>query len=138
REPERAAAVNAKVRAGRRCGLTLRRGMRTRIGLRRCRRPGAATAFAGLRDYLPGDDVGRISWRASARRDAPVTMEVEAERAQQAVIAIDCGRLMTAPAGALSKLDHAVNAALLLAFVAHRLGDRVGMLTFSDRVLGFL
>jgi len=137
-QAEQAAAVYPNVLAVRQYDLTLRRGMRTQIGLRRFRRPGAATAFAGLRDYLPGDDVRRISWKASARRDAPVTMEVEAERAQQAVIAIDCGRLMTAPAGELSKLDHAVNAALLLAFVAHRLGDRVGMLTFSDRVLGFL
>ena len=135
---QQAAAVYPNVLAVRQYDLTLRRGMRTQIGLRRFRPPGAATAFAGLRDYLPGDDVRRISWKATARRDAPVTMEVEAERGQQAVIVIDCGRLMTAPAGALSKLDHAVNAALLLAFVAHRLGDRVGMLTFSDRVLGFL
>lgn len=132
------AAVYPNVLAVRQYDLTLRRGMRMQTGLRRFRPPGAATAFAGLRDYLPGDDVRRISWKASARRDGPVTMEVEAERAQQAVIALDCGRLMTAPAGPLSKLDHAVNAALLLAFVAHRMGDRVGLLTFSDRVRGFL
>jgi len=60
--------------------------------------------------------------------------EVEAERGQQVVIAIDCGRLMTAPAGELDKLDHAVNAALMLAWVAQAHGDRVGLLTFDDRV----
>src|SRR5579864_1312388 len=132
------ASVYPDVLAIKRYELMVRRGMRIMAGLRRARPPGATTSFAGLREYLAGDDVRRISWKATARRDAPVMMEVEAERGQQAVIAIDCGRLMTAPAGALSKLDHAVNAALLLAFVAHRLGDRVGMLTFSDRVLGFL
>jgi uncharacterized protein (DUF58 family) len=54
------------------------------------------------------------------------------------MIAIDCGRLMTAPAGDLDKLDHAVNAALMLAWVAHAYGDRVGLMTFDDHVTSFL
>lgn len=131
------AAVYPDVHAVRRYQLTLRRGVRILPGQRRARPPGAATAFAGLRDYQAGDDVRRISWKATARRDQPVTIEVEAERGQQAVIAIDCGRLMTAPAGSLTKLDHAVNAALLLAWVAQSQGDRVGMMTFSDGVRRF-
>jgi uncharacterized protein (DUF58 family) len=118
--------------------LTLRRGMPLMQGLRRARPPGATSAFAGLREYLPGDEVRRISWKASARRDSPVVMEVEAERGQQAIIAIDCGRLMTAPAGLLTKLDHAVNAALLLAWVAQSQWDRVGMVTFADQVRQFV
>lgn len=131
-------AVYPNVLPVRQYDLRLRRGMRIQMGQRRARPPGAATAFAGLRDYLPGDDVRRISWKATARRDFPVMVEVEAERAQQAVIALDCGRLMTAPAGDLVKLDHAVNASLLLAFVAQRMGDRVGMLAFSDGVRAYL
>jgi uncharacterized protein (DUF58 family) len=132
------AAVYPDVLAIKRYDLTLRRGMRIMAGLRRARPPGATTAFAGLRDYLPGDDVRRISWKATSRRDSPVVMEVEAERGQQAIIALDCGRLMTAPAGLLTKLDHAVNAALLLAWVAQNHGDKVGMLTFSDEVRRFV
>jgi len=116
----------------------LRRGLRPHAGMRRTRPPGAATAFASLRDYLPGDDVRRVNWRATARRDRPITGEVEAERGQEVVLAIDCGRLMAGRSGALTKLDHAINAALLLAWTAHRLGDRVGLVTFADRVLGFL
>ena len=135
---DEAAAVYPDVLAIKRYELMLRRGMRIMAGLRRARPPGATTAFAGLRDYLPGDEVRRISWKATARRDSPVVMEVEAERGQQAIIAIDCGRLMTAPAGLLSKLDHAVNAALLLAWVAQSQGDRVGMMTFSDGVRRFV
>ncbi|HLQ60703.1 MAG TPA: DUF58 domain-containing protein, partial [Candidatus Acidoferrales bacterium] len=125
------------VLAIRRFQLSLRRGLRALAGLRRARPPGASTAFAGLRDYVPGDDLRRISWSATARRDRPVTIEVEAERGQQVLLALDCGRLMTAPAGELTKLDHAVNAALLLAWVAQTQGDRVGLLTFSDRVRSF-
>jgi uncharacterized protein (DUF58 family) len=135
---DEAAAVYPNVLAIKRYELMLRRGMRIMLGLRRARPPGATTAFAGLREYLPGDDVRRISWKATARRDYPVTMEVEAERGQQAIIALDCGRLMTAPAGLLTKLDHAVNAALLLAWVAQSQGDRVGMMTFSDGVRRFV
>jgi uncharacterized protein (DUF58 family) len=117
---------------------SLRRGLRRWEGQRRDRRPGATTAFAALRDYVPGDDARRIDWRATARRDRPITAEVEAERGQQVIIAIDCGRLMTGRAGLLTKLDHSVNAALLLAWAAQGHGDRVGMLTFADRVLGYL
>ncbi|HEY7202634.1 MAG TPA: DUF58 domain-containing protein [Candidatus Dormibacteraeota bacterium] len=135
--PERA-AVYPDVLAIRRWQLTLRRGVRALPGQRRARPPGAATAPAGLRDYLPGDDVRRIHWKATARRDYPITAELEAERGQQVVLALDCGRLMTAPAGHLSKLDHAVNAALLLAWVAQSQGDRVGLLTFDERVHAFL
>jgi uncharacterized protein (DUF58 family) len=131
-------AVFPNVVAIRRIQLSLRRGLRAMAGMRRARPPGASTAFAGLRDYVRGDDVRRVSWTATARRDRPVVVEVEAERGQQVIIAIDCGRLMTAPAGELDKLDHAVNAALMLAWVAQAFGDRVGMMTFDDRVTSFI
>jgi uncharacterized protein (DUF58 family) len=131
-------AVFPNVVAIKRIQLSLRRGLRAMAGMRRARPPGASTAFAGLRDYVRGDDVRRVSWTATARRDRPVMVEVEAERGQQVIIAIDCGRLMTAPAGDLDKLDHAVNAALMLAWVAQAYGDRVGMMTFDDDVTGFI
>jgi len=131
-------AVFPNVVAIKRMQLTLRRGLRVMAGLRRARPPGASTAFAGLRDYVRGDDIRRVSWAATARRDHPVVVEVEAERGQQVMIAIDCGRLMTAPAGDLDKLDHAINAALMLAWVAQSYGDRVGLMTFDDRVTSFI
>jgi uncharacterized protein (DUF58 family) len=131
-------AVFPNVVAIKRIQLSLRRGLRAMAGMRRARPPGASTAFAGLRDYVRGDDVRRVSWTATARRDRPVMVEVEAERGQQVIIALDCGRLMTAPAGDLDKLDHAVNAALMLAWVAQAYGDRVGMMTFDDEVIDFI
>lgn len=132
------AAVYPDVLAIRRWQLTLRRGVRALPGQRRARPPGAATTPGALRDYLPGDDVRRVHWKATARRDHPIVAELEAERGQQVVLALDCGRLMTAPAGHLTKLDHAVNASLLLAWVAQSQGDRVGLLTFDERVRAFL
>lgn len=131
-------AVFPNVIAIKRIQLSLRRGLRAMTGMRRARPPGASTAFAGLREYVRGDDVRRVSWTATARRDRPVVVEVEAERGQQVIVALDCGRLMTAPAGDLDKLDHAVNAALMLAWVAQAYGDRVGLMTFDDRVTSFL
>jgi len=135
---QREVAVFPNVVAIKRIQLTLRRGLRAMSGLRRAKPPGASTAFAGLRDYVRGDDIRRVSWTATARRDHPVVVELEAERGQQVMIAIDCGRLMTAPAGDLDKLDHAVNAALMLAWVAQAFGDRVGLMTFDDRVTNFI
>jgi uncharacterized protein (DUF58 family) len=132
------AAVYPNVVAIRQYQLTVRRGLEAMAGQRRMRPPGAATSFASLRDYLPGDDVRRISWKATARRDRPMTAEMEAERGQQVMLAIDTGRLMTAPAGELTKLDYAINAALLLAWVAQAHGDRVGLMTFSDGVRSFV
>ncbi|TMD36926.1 MAG: DUF58 domain-containing protein [Chloroflexi bacterium] len=134
----RQVAVFPNVVAIKRIQLSLRRGLRAMAGMRRARPPGASTAFAGLREYVRGDDVRRVSWTATARRDRPVVVEVEAERGQQMIIALDCGRLMTAPAGDLDKLDHAVNAALMLAWVAQAYGDRVGLMTFDDRVTSFI
>ena len=135
---KRDVAVYPSVLAVRRAQLSLRRGLRALAGLRRARVPGASTSFSGLRDYVPGDDIRRLSWTASARRDRPVTVEVEAERGQQVMIALDCGRLMTAPAGHLTKLDRAVNAALLLMWVCQQAGDRVGIMTFDDRVIDYV
>ena len=131
-------AVYPNILAIREYELRLRRAMPIMAGLRRARPPGATTAFSGLRDYVRGDELRRVSWKATARRDSPVTTVVEAERGQQAVIVIDCARLMTAPAGDLSKLDHAINSGLLLAWVAQSQGDRVGLMTFADVVLDYL
>ncbi|MEA2684283.1 MAG: hypothetical protein QOK05_2611 [Chloroflexota bacterium] len=131
-------AVYPNTVAVRRHEMRLRRGLVPLTGARRAMLSGSATSLASLRDYLPGDDIRRINWTATARRDSPVTMEFEAERGQQLIVLVDTGRLMTAPAGNLTKLDHAVNAALLLGWVAQRQGDRVGLATFSDRVKTYL
>ncbi len=113
------------------------------LGLRRMRRDGSGSEFARLREYVQGDSPRDIDWKATARRRAPVTRVYESERSQSVVLCVDAGRAMAARVegenGALlSKLDCAVNAALFLAFVAIRNGDRVGLALFSDGVKHFL
>lgn len=118
--------------------LLARRGTLHEIGVRAARHAGRGTEFESLRDYEPGDDYRDIDWKATARRGAPVVRRFEAERSQTIVLAIDAGRLMTAQVGALSKLDRSVNAALLLAYLATRSDDNVGLLVFGRDVHTYL
>ncbi len=108
------------------------------LGLRQLRRDGRGSEFARLRDYAQGDSVRDVDWKATARRTRPVTRVMEAERSQTVLIGVDAGRSMAAMVDGLTKLDHAVNAALFLAFVAVRNGDRVGLVVFADGVKSYL
>lgn len=108
------------------------------LGLRQLRRDGRGSEFTRLRDYTQGDSVRDVDWKATARRSRPVTRVMEAERSQTVLIGLDAGRSMAAYVGDVTKLDHAVNAALFLAFVAVRNGDRVGLVVFADGVKAYL
>ncbi len=130
--------VYPNLRDVKRYDLALRRGRLQEVGLRRTRQVGAGTEFERLRDYHPDDDYRRINWPATARRHLPVTVDYQIERAQNVLLMLDVGRLMSAPIGALTKLDHAVNACLLAAYVCLTRGDNVGLLAFADRVTLYL
>ncbi|WP_338867482.1 DUF58 domain-containing protein [Myxococcus stipitatus] len=108
------------------------------LGLRQLRRDGRGSEFARLRDYAQGDSARDVDWKATARRGKPVTRVLESERSQSILICVDAGRSMAAQVDGLTKLDHAVNAALFLAFVAVRNGDRVGLAVFADGVKTYL
>lgn len=135
---EDAARVYPNLRAIARYDLLARRGRLEEAGLRRTRRFGSGTEFERLRDYQPDDDYRRINWKATARRGQPVTVEYETERSQNLVLVLDTGRLMGTPVGAMQKLDYAVNAALMLAYVAMEMGDRTALLVFTDRTEHFI
>ncbi len=132
------AAVTVKVYpnllAMRHLDVVARRSTDDAAGLRLTRHSGQGTEFERLRDYVSDDDERRINWKATARRGKPVSMEYESERSQNLVLMLDCGRLMAATANDLTKLDHALNTALLLAHSATRRGDRVALVAFADRV----
>jgi uncharacterized protein (DUF58 family) len=104
------------------------------FGIRPVRVRGGAWEFESLRDYASGDDVRLMDWKATARRRKLIVRNQEAERNQTVLLLIDCGRLMQAEVNGTAKLDHAVNAALILAHIALARGDRVGLCTFADRV----
>ncbi len=104
-----------------------------RAGLKIERYRGDGTEFDSLKEHVPGDDHRRMDWKSSARHRKLVARQFRAERNHQVVIAIDTGHLMCEPLAGIPKVDHAVNAALLLAFISLRAGDRVGLATFDSR-----
>jgi uncharacterized protein (DUF58 family) len=115
-----------------------RRGQLAELGLRTMRLRTEGSEFERVREAFPDDPLRAINWRATARTGRLMATELIPERAQPLVICLDHGRLMGIGAGELTKLDHAINAALLLVHVALRSGDRAGMLAFADTVTGTL
>ena len=98
-------------------------------GFRMRRQVGKGREFDNLRHYLPGDSFEDIHWKATARRGFPVVKLYRVEQAQEVYAVIDHSRL-SAREGIL---DSYVDAALHLALVAERAGDKFGLITFSDR-----
>jgi uncharacterized protein (DUF58 family) len=107
-------------------------------GLHRQRMVGAGREFEQLRDYMADDDFRDINWRATARRRKPITNTYQAERSRDLILCLDCGRMMGNPIGGATALDHAIDAAIMLAHVANRQGDRVGLALFRDVVERFV
>lgn len=111
------------------------------LGLRRSRIRGQGREFESLRDYVLGDELRHISWSATARRGKLTTRQYQIERNQNIMVMIDAGRLMTSRIENLSKLDHAINAALAIGYVATSNGsggDNVGLLVFNRQVVSYL
>jgi uncharacterized protein (DUF58 family) len=130
--------VYPQVRWEGRVGQLLALAQRRRLGQIPQRMHGVGTEPYALREYLPGDPIGKIHWKATARHGRPVTREDTWERSARLVILLDCGRAMASMEGAVSprsKLDHAVAATLALTRVAAARGDQVTILAFADRVL---
>lgn len=106
--------------------------------LHKSARRGLGSSFESLRDYEQGDDIRRIDWRATAKHRHLITRNYEIEPDRTVMIMLDCGRLMGARAGGGTKLDHAVDAALMVAAVALDSGDRCGLLCFDAEVRTFI
>ena len=135
-------AVDVKVypdiREARKHEIYAHRNRRPEPGLRRMRVRGQGREFESLREFVMGDEIRHISWPATARRGKLITRQYTIERSQNIVVLLDTGRLMTARIGKLTKLDHAVNATLSIAYVAAAGGDNVGLIAFSRRVVSYL
>ena len=116
-----------------------------RIGVRRQRRRGEGNDFHQLREYRPGDSLRQVDWKASSRMRKLISREYQDERDQQVLFLLDCGRRMrhadtgTATGGGAeganpagrAHIDEALNAMMLLAYVAAREGDAVGFMAFG-------
>ena len=98
----------------------------------------AGTDFESLRPYISGEDPRNMDWKATARRGAPVSRNKQVERGQQLAVLLDAGRLMAETIGKYSKLEHALNATVMLSYVVQKRGDALSVASFSNKIESFL
>ena len=119
--------------------LFLRHG---RLGVHAQRHAGQGREFEKLREYMAGDILSEIHWKASARRGSLVTKVFQVERTHEVYVVVDTSRLSARPCypdkESVSAMERYVTAALILAFAAEQQGDQFGLITFSDRVHSFV
>ena len=94
---------------------------------------GEGTEFHALKEFQTGMDLRAIDWKQSGRHGKLLAREFRLERNHTIVLALDCGRLMSAPSGSGARIDRAIESALLLAFVGLKLGDRVALFAFDAK-----
>ncbi len=120
------------IQAVRTMALSFANPRETTVGLKIERFTGAGSEFHAMRNYVDGLDIHSIDWKASARHTRLMCREHRAERNHHVVIAIDRGRLMSEELQGLTRLDHAIHGALLLAYMSLRAGDRVSLYWFDS------
>lgn len=114
--------------------LRIRNARLLELGLRSAQGRGGGTDFDQLREYTPDDEFRRIDWAATARTARPIVRTYRAERNQIVVNLLDNGRVMAARVADVPKVEHAMDAVMMLTAVATRLGDRAGLVAFDSQV----
>lgn len=108
------------------------------VGAKTQNQRGEGSEFDALRKYVQGLDTRFIDWKASAKHRSLLWREHRVERNHNVILAIDSGRLMSEPIDEYTRLDHAINAGLMVGYVSLRAGDNVGLLTFDSEVRTFI
>lgn len=114
--------------------LRVRRGRLLQAGLRSSALRGGGSDFDALREYLPDDEFRRINWRATARSPKAIANQFREERSQQVILLLDASRAMAAQVEGVSRLEHALDAAVAVAELGSRVGDHVGVVAFGREV----
>jgi uncharacterized protein (DUF58 family) len=107
-------------------------------GIKRLRRIGQSMEFEQIRNYVQGDEIKRVNWRASGRRNELMVNQYEDERAQNIYSLIDKGRVMKSPFNNLTLLDHAINCTLVVSNISMLKGDRAGLIAFDEHADTFI
>lgn len=103
-------------------------------GLKKIRRIGHTMEFEQIKEYVSGDDIRTINWKATAKKNQLMVNQFQDERSQNVYMAIDKGRVMKMPFNGLSLLDYAINSTLVLSNVILKKQDKAGMFTFSKKI----
>lgn len=103
-------------------------------GLKKIRRIGHTMEFEQIKDYVPGDDVRNINWKASAKRGQLMLNQYQDEKSQPVYSVIDKGRVMKMPFQGMKLVDYAINATLVISNIALKKGDKAGMFSFSNKI----
>ena len=106
----------------------------TENGIKKIRRIGNNLEFELIKEYVNGDDIRTINWKATARRMNLMVNHYQDERSQQVYSIIDKGRVMQMPFKGMSLLDYAINASLVISNIAIKKSDKAGLITFQDKV----
>jgi uncharacterized protein (DUF58 family) len=114
--------------------LQIRRARVMELGTRSARGSGGGTEFEQLREYGQDDEFRHIDWTATARAGRTIVRTYRAERNQTVVVMLDNGRTMASRVAGMPRVEHAMDAAMMLAAVATGLGDRCGLVAFDSRV----
>ena len=104
----------------------------TEHGIKRIRRVGNHTEFEQIKDYVAGDDFRTINWKASARRHQLMVNVYQDEKSQNIYNVIDSGRIMQQTFNGMTLLDYAINASLVLSYIALKKSDKAGILPFCE------
>ena len=108
------------------------------IGLKKIRRIGHTMEFEQIKEYVVGDDVRTVNWKATAKHGHLMVNQYQDEKMQPIYSIIDTSRVMKMPFNELRLLDYAINSSLAFSNVALKKGDKVGMVDFSNKVSSFL
>ncbi len=103
-------------------------------GSKKVRKLGHSMEFEQIKEYVSGDDVRTINWKATARKGSLMVNNYTDEKSQQVYCLIDKGRLMKMPFNGLTLLDYAINSTLVLSNVCLQKQDRIGLVTFSNKM----
>jgi uncharacterized protein (DUF58 family) len=107
-------------------------------GAHAVRQVGRGREFEKLREYMPGDGLDEIHWKATARRGRPITKVFQVERTQEVYVIIDRSRLSGRPVGEETVLERSISAGLIVGSAAEKRGDLFGLAAFSDQVDAFV
>ncbi|CAM3977704.1 DUF58 domain-containing protein [Flavobacterium branchiophilum] len=103
-------------------------------GIKKIRKIGHSMEFEQIKEYVTGDDIRTLNWKATAKKNALMVNQFQDEKSQTVYMVIDKGRVMKMPFNGLSLLDYAINATLVLSNVILKKQDKAGMFTFSKKV----